>query len=725
VATVADLSAAPKVNKDALQSAQKELQASAEALAARVSKGLAALKNKGSVQAIHEGLDAVLEEWKKKSRELVSSFPNTDLVKQLPVLSDPEARRETLGRFTSMLESELNDITEDLTAQVASQKESVEYAFGGVDDQGKRFDRPAEERNQLVSQCVASLSEGFTSATERLSSERNSFLRDLVEKQESFASEAKSLLESLASDLQESKRRWDSGSGELLAPLRSLAESRDDVSGEAARKAAEVAAKYTSAVEAETKAIVDESVAGVNACAALVSRGTSLEIIRAKTREASLAVSNHVERSLRKLDDDSKAERKTIFAAMREARADDPAAGESDDAGAVAADRSSGDTGKGLQVKTSPPPAPYDGEVDPAVLDVLGEPSEGYTEHGFGGIELGQTYDHVNRKVNLARVDSRYPWKFLSREEDQYFVFDDKDKLRVYGREYNGGPDINAEKILDLLGKATNGPLTRKTFNAKSRTESTMFLYLLPEAGVIALVEFRELRFIRFREVETAEKTAVVVMDLQWALPLLHRSANLKRPVMEWMKVAAERVASGSCNVDDMPLPPGTGMLVKEQGEKQVTGILVDGGEGGRGKPKKQRHLGWARCVSEDLLPYAQARPGTVGVEVNFGNYTCLESNVLLKQHPRDDGSPPAPAEAIKAAPLLSLLEDEVTKQLLMEYFEPNGGKYAYAPDERGGVTVGLGRYEWKCLGILDAVFEAVCNTNGSSALFYLTRRSL
>jgi hypothetical protein len=125
------------------------------------------------------------------------------------------------------------------------------------------------------------------------------------------------------------------------------------------------------------------------------------------------------------------------------------------------------------------------------------------------------------------------------------------------------------------------------------------------------------------------------------------------------------------------------------------------------------------------LLPYAQARPGTVGVEVNFGNYTCLESNVLLKQHPRDDGSPPAPAEAIKAAPLLSLLEDEVTKQLLMEYFEPNGGKYAYAPDERGGLTVGLGRYEWKCLGILDAVFEAVCNTNGSSALFYLTRRSL
>jgi hypothetical protein len=725
-AAVGDLFSALQVNKDDLQRAEKALSDSAEKIVSGATKGLAALKTKGSVQAIHKALDAVLEEWKKTSRELLSSFPHIAIVKQLPILADPDIRRKALGRIASTLESALDRISEDLAGQVVSKKESIEYAFGGVDDAGRRFDRPAAERNQIIGQSVASLSEGFGQATEQLSSELKSVLRNVVDLQESYATEAKSLLETLQSDLQESRRRWDSGSGELLASLRSLVESRDDIPEETLRNASGVAAKFTSAVEAETKVIADGAADGVNRCAALVSKGTSLEIIRAKTREASLAVSNHVERSLRKLDDDSKADRKVLLVAMRQARAEDPAADESgNETRPVATARSGGDTPDESQVKTSPPPAPYDGEIDPAVLDVLGDVSEEYTEHGFGGIELGQTYDHVNRSVNLARVDARYPWKFLSREEDQYFVFDDKDKLRVYGREYNGGPDINAEKILSLFGPTSNQKITRKVFNAKSGTESTMFLYLLPEAGVIALVEFRQSRFVRFRDVETAEKTSVVVMDLQWALPILHRSAALKRPILEWMKVAAERVASGSCNVDDMPLPPGTGMLVKKESEKQVTGILVDGGEGGRGKPKKQRHLGWAKCVSEDLLPYAQARRGTVGVEVNFGNYTCLESNVLLKQHPRDDGSPPPPAEAIKEAPLLSLLEDEVTKQLLMEYFEPNSGKYAYVPDDRGGVTVGLGRYEWKCLGILDAVFEAVSNTNGSSAVFYLTRRSL
>lgn len=716
-----------QIDRDAVRSLEKAVVAMADSVTAASTKGLDALREKNSASAIQSGYDAVLAAWRKESRKFAAPLDNESLLSQLPFLADKAAWQEILRGSQSTLEEELEEIARDLSEYVESQKQSADYAFGGLNDLGQRFERRAEERKQLINQGCSSLAAAFDNATRRLASQRIDAIREVIARQETIFGETKSLLESLESEIRGTMQRWDSVSRAVIKEIGSWVKSREEVPQALADQAKSIEVKLQALVDAEAKGVAEQAATCLRECSAHAAKGIPPETLRENTRAAAVALSTRVEQSLAKLKEDSKAERVALANALRkhEAKHSDVAASGDDSREEASAGHENTAEPREERVKTTPPAKPYEGDVDQAVLAVLGQSVSDYEEHGFGGVELGQTYDEVNNEVPLSKYDSRFPWRFLSRDGAQCFVFDEENNLRVYSREYNGGVDANGEEIIGTFGKPAGNTISRVFSASQSRTSSEMLVYTCPEARAIVLVEFRETRFLRFGQVETIEKTVVSVLDQTWALPQLYRSASLKRPVLEWMQAAAERVPSGSCNVDDLPLPPGTGVIVKGRGEKQVTAYLMDGGEGGLGKPEKQRCLGSAKCVSEELLPYAQARPGKVGIEVDFGNYTCLESDVLLKQHPRDDGRDPAPAEAIAVAPVLSLLDDEVTRQLLMEYFEPAGGKYSYVPDEHGGVSIGKGRYEWNCSAILDGVFKVVCNTNDSSGVYFLKKRGL
>ncbi|MGB8853216.1 MAG: hypothetical protein WCC69_06595 [Pirellulales bacterium] len=714
-----------QIDRDAVRSFEKAVVAMAENVKAASTKGLDALREQDSVSAVQSGYDAVLAAWKKESRKFAAPVEKESLLNQLPFLADKAVRQEVLRGSQATLDEETERIARDLSEQVESHKQSADYAFGGLNDLGQRFERRAEERKQLINQGCSSLAAAFDNATTRMASKRIDAIRELTAKQERMFGDVKILLASLETELKETTQRLDTGSRAVLGEISSAVGSQDDVPQALVDKAESIQASLQALVDAEAKGVKDQAAASLRECSANAVKGMPPEALREKTRAAAVALSNRVEQSLAKLREGSKAERVALVNALRkhETQHSDVAATRDDSQEEAFAGRE--DTAREERVKTTPPAKPYEGDVDQAVLAVLGQTVSDYEEHGFAGVELGQTYDQLNAKELLPKYDPRFPWTFLSRDGAQRFVFDNKDILRAYSREYNGGFDVNGEEIIRTFGKPAGDTITRVFSSSQSRTNSEMLVYDCPRADAIVFVEFREARFLRYGQVDTVEKTVVWVLDQTWALPQLYRSASLKRPVLEWMQAAAERVASGSCNVDDLPLPPGTGVIVEGRGEKQVTAFLMDGGEGGRGRRRKQRRLGWVTCLSEELLPYAQAKPGTVGVEVDFGSYTCLESNELLKQHPSEDDSESEPADAIDEAPVLSLLNDEVTRQLLMEYFKPAAGKYSYKPDERGGVTIGNGRYEWKCAGILDGIFEVICNTNGSSGVYFLTKRGL
>lgn len=716
-----------QVNREAVRSFEKAVVAMADSVKAECTKNIDALRETDSLSAIQSGYDAVLVAWRKECHKFVAPLEQESLLRQLPVLANEEVRREALQELQEKLDRELETVSDDLTRQVDSQKQSADNAFGGLNDLGQRFERRAEERSQLINQGCSSLAVAFDNATTRVASRRVDSIRKLIAKQEAMVDEVNSQLASLKAELEEVKQRWISTGRSQFNELKAAVNGRHDMPEALADKVRFIESGLQAVVDAETKQIDMQATAALRECLVHAANGTPPETIREKTGIAVVALSNRVEQAIAKLREEFKDERNAVAKELRahDAENSNIAASDKDSRQESDPDREATSEPRGGQVKASPPAEPYDGGVDQAVLAVIGQSLSEYDEHGFAGVELGQTFDQLNDKGALPKYDSRYPWKFLSRDGTETFVFDDEGRLRVYSREFDGGVDINGEEIIRKFGRPAGETISRVFSSSQSRTNSEMIVYSCPRARVIVLIEFREARFLRYGQVDTFEKTLVCVLDQDWALPQLYRSASLKRPVLEWMQAAAERVASGSCNVDDLPLPPGTGVKVEGRGEKQVTAYLIDGGEGGREKRLNQRRLGWVTCLAEELLPYARAKPNTVGVEVDFGSYTCLESNELLKQHPSGDGNQTEAADAIDTAPVLSLLNDEVTRQLLFEYFKPVGGKYSYVPDERGGVSIGRGRYEWKCSGIHDGVFEVICNTNGSSGVYFLTKRGL
>ncbi len=356
----------------------------------------------------------------------------------------------------------------------------------------------------------------------------------------------------------------------------------------------------------------------------------------------------------------------------------------------------------------------YSGGIDRAVLKTLGKPSSEYGDYGLAGVELGQTYEQVTAKIELPIVHRMYPFKFMTAESDQYFVFDAQKRLRVYGKKYNGGPAENGEVVRRAFGRTGNQMINRVFKSSQSRTDSNMFIYTFPK--VIALVEFRTTRFINYGQVDEREETELVVLDRKWALPMLHKSASIKRPVIEWMKLAADRVAIGKCDDAVQHPPKDVSLIAADDARPCRNWTLVE-----KSNAKEQVRMGRVRTVSPEDLKHVNGKDENIGVAIDFNRFSRLAGDVFLL----DDGSEPSPADAIHNAPVLGLLDVEVTLQLLQEYFPPQSGKYNYVPEEQGGVTVGPGYYEWSHVTSSNAVFEVTWNTSGWTGAFFVTRPGL
>lgn len=356
----------------------------------------------------------------------------------------------------------------------------------------------------------------------------------------------------------------------------------------------------------------------------------------------------------------------------------------------------------------------YSAGIDRAVLKTLGRPSSEYGDYGLAGVELGQTYEQVTAKTKLPTVHSMYTFRFMNADGDQYFVFDAQKRLRVYGKKYDGGPAENGEVVRRAFGRTGNQSISRVFQSSQSRTDSSMFIYTFPK--VIALVEFRTVRSIAYGQVEEREETELCVLDRKWALPMLHKSAAIKRPVIEWMKLAADRAAIGKCDDAARHTPKDVSLVADEEAQPCRNWGLVE-----KGKEKEQLRMGRVRTVALEDLKHANGKADGIGVAIDFNRFSRLAGDVFLL----DDGSEPTPADAIHNAPLLGLLDVEVTLQLLQEYFPPQNGKYSYVPDEEGGVTVGSGYYEWKHLNSSNALFDVMWNTSGWTGAFFIARPGL
>jgi hypothetical protein len=169
-----------RVDKDAVRAFEKAVVARSEQVKAECTKRLDGLRDKNGMDGIQAGYDATLAAWKKTVLDFVAPLEKEPLLKNVPFLADKTVRQEVLGGAEATLNQELADLVDQLARQVASQKQSVDNAFGGLNDLGQRFDRPIDQRQQLVNQSCSSLSVAFDNATTRLASRRLDVFREAV-----------------------------------------------------------------------------------------------------------------------------------------------------------------------------------------------------------------------------------------------------------------------------------------------------------------------------------------------------------------------------------------------------------------------------------------------------------------------------------------------------------------------------------------------------------------
>lgn len=191
-----------RVDKDAVRAFEKAVVGRAEEIKAECTKSLDALREKDSMNAIQSGYDAALAAWKKRLGDLVTPLEKDPLLKRLSFIEDLTVRQEVLEGSEATLNKELADLADELARQVVNQKQSVDNAFGGLNDLGKRFDRPVDQRQQLVNQSCSSLAVAFDNATTRLASRRLDVFRNAVARVEAKvrAAEEQARAEQLAAE---------------------------------------------------------------------------------------------------------------------------------------------------------------------------------------------------------------------------------------------------------------------------------------------------------------------------------------------------------------------------------------------------------------------------------------------------------------------------------------------------------------------------------------------
>jgi hypothetical protein len=88
-----------------------------------------------------------------------------------------------------------------------------------------------------------------------------------------------------------------------------------------------------------------------------------------------------------------------------------------------------------LQPRKNPSSESETGEIDPAVVPLLGDVQFAYAEYGYQNVNLGASFDEINARTPLTRCSSSEPYVYVvtdpSRTEEG-FVFDADKRLIIY-----------------------------------------------------------------------------------------------------------------------------------------------------------------------------------------------------------------------------------------------------------------------------------------------------
>ena len=196
-------------------------------------------------------------------------------------------------------------------------------------------------------------------------------------------------------------------------------------------------------------------------------------------------------------------------------------------------------------------PNDQDGD-DLAVQVVLGETLPQYEQFGFKDVELGRSFEEIQRQKQLKSVHGDHPYVYVLFDADhigrEEFIFDRKQGLISYSKLYQGGSDEFLHKLIAVFGKTDKDVKTRQQQTPNSTIITTQIDYTFPK--VLVRIIFATTQ----TGARTLETTCVVVIDRSWVTQLLNDNAHNKRKQIPWMLEVANSLPGIISDLNAAPM---------------------------------------------------------------------------------------------------------------------------------------------------------------------------
>jgi hypothetical protein len=367
---------------------------------------------------------------------------------------------------------------------------------------------------------------------------------------------------------------------------------------------------------------------------------------------------------------------------------------------------------------------------DPVLRTLLGDTSSHYTEYGFKGISLGQSFESVTATTPLFTSPHRQPSVFGDRPPDVWSTlhcqFDERRGLVCLSKTYQGSLDDYRNEILKMFGRTDKPFVTRVLNRARPSRLIQCGRYTFPSV----LVEVFRLKVAGTTFTPSRDEVTVTILDRAYAVDLLRRSIESKRQCMRWIKTATSRVAGDDVSQSTIPALVGSKSVSVAFGgadQRDFVGVgLIDD----RAREDMPSGLTpgeeYSRAFATAGVCRAFVAPSLTS-EVTFkcGKYSGLSQPECLRQGEVDSESPQPKAEALRAIAFLNRLNREATRLLMHEYFPSRDGLIDFVENDPEEIYEPSFWDEWRWKDAEGGVWRVSYAEDDSARLVYEGRKSL
>jgi len=314
---------------------------------------------------------------------------------------------------------------------------------------------------------------------------------------------------------------------------------------------------------------------------------------------------------------------------------------------------------------------------------LLGETSEHYEEYGYKGVRLGQSFEEIDADRPLVNYgeDTGFTAHYQHWETGESYFFDDKDRLVIYGRRYDGGPDDYLEQLVELFGKPAKDRIRESDespAHGQVQVAYTTIDYTFPRLLVRVVFDEQSLP----QEVRTF--THVFVADRRWVEGMLEDTAVDRLEALDWLSAAADFARAGVYDPNRIPPLRGTRLEAAERGK--FHGVqCVDMKRETELRPRWGDHAtGLATCAAiEETVP-----SGWPAAYVNCFRYSGTRLGAVVKVKPamaKNGGARlPETFEPIQRTPIMRDWLWRLDQLLMAQYFPPVNGKVMVVRESDG-----------------------------------------